>query len=534
MKIESKSDSTHTIFASARYFFSGTALSRVTGLLRDIAMAAVFGTGETIAAFMVAFRFSHTPRRLFGEGALQSAFAPHFEELRHENSERSYRFFYDLLASWALMLMLLVLVTMGVLWGCVSWLDVSEENRSILNQTFLMMPSLLFICLYGLNTSLLQCEGGYFISSVAPVAFNCVWMGAVLWIGFLGFSSIAAMSWLSFAIIIACCCQWLVTVPQVWGILSKQLIKYPKKPVQFFSPDVRRMMKPLFLGITGVAAVQINSAVDAIFARYADPSGPAYLWYAIRLQQLPLALFGIALSGALLPPLSRAIKASDFKQARDFLEFSMSRSVALMLPMTCALFVMGDACINAAYGRGGFNALSILGTTQCLWGYAVGLIPMTLILVMAPAFYAQGNYRIPTWGSLFSVVLNILLNAFFVLEKGYGAASVAYATSISAWCNFLFLSYFLLKNNSIFYLTKSFYKGILKTIAMTLGMTFLAFGIGSVLFNDRAWWNILINEEAQFSNNFLERIANVFVKGLCFIWILIPALRTKNLKIIKV
>jgi putative peptidoglycan lipid II flippase len=514
------SDSTHSIFHSAKRFFSGTILSRITGLLRDIVIAAAFGTGEAIAAFMVAFRFSHTPRRLLGEGALQSAFIPHFEELRRESPERAFQFFRSLASSLALVLSGIILVAMiGLKWA-VAVLDLDTGMKEILDLTFLMMPSLFFICLYGLNTSLLQCEKVYFVPSVAPVAFNVIWIFSVCAIRFFGTS--LAMEWLSFGIIGACCAQWLMTVPQMRHVLRQHLKGSFKVRMNPFSADVRRLCKPLLLGMLGVAAAQINSTVDTFFARYADLSGPAYLWYAIRFQQLPIALFGVALSGALLPPLSRAIKAGDKTQFRSFLEYAAIRTVGFMLVMSAALIVMGDACINIAYGRGDFGPLSIVGSTQCLWGYAVGLIPMTLILVLAPAFYAEGNYRIPTIGATLSVVLNIFLNALFIIVLGYGAASVAYATSISAWLNAAFLTYFLSKNMGVTYLSAEFYKSAARSGLMTAAASITAMGIGFFVFNDWALWQIGMGTQATFSQDFIHRFMNVTLKGLCFLAVWAP------------
>ena len=154
-------------------------------------------------------------------------------------------------------------------------------------------------------------------------------------------------------------------------------------------------MEAFSLRNIGVGAAQINSACDAIFARLADNSGPAYLWYAIRLQQLPLALFGIAISGALLPPLTRAMKKGYFRGELLF-NVAIDRSMLLILPITGVLFIFGERCVDLLYGYGGFDIQSIQGTTFCLWGYTLGLVPMTLVLILAPVFYAKGNYRAPT------------------------------------------------------------------------------------------------------------------------------------------
>jgi len=439
-------DSTRTIWRSASRFFSGTMLSRVTGMLRDMTMAFAFGTQSSVAALLVAFRFAHLLRRLLGEGAMQTALIPHFEELRTQDPTRAGKFFCDLAVSLSHLLTLFILLTMAGLGGLLALDFLSPGNAEIVWLTLLMMPSLLFICLFGINASLLQCEKHYFVPSAAPVVFNLFWMVGIVCAYF--FASSQAMTTLSLFIIAACFAQWAITLPKVYTILKGYGVNTLWKGSRRYSNDVLNLGKPLALGIVGIAASQINNAFDAVFARWADSEGPAILWYAIRLQQLPLALFGIAIAGALLPPLARAIKAHDIVQYNHFLKFALWRTLAFMIPITAALFIMGDSCIALIYGHGNFDNTSVVSTTQALWGYTFGLIPMALILILAPAFYARGNYRTPSMAATAAMGINIGLNTILVAGFGLGAASIAFATSVSAWINLAWLSR-ALKNKGI-------------------------------------------------------------------------------------
>lgn len=432
-------DSNRSIMRSAARFFSGTMLSRITGMLRDISMAYAFGTQSAIAALLVAFRFAHLLRRLLGEGAMQTALIPHFEELRKESHQRAGRFFCDLTTTLSFFLTLIIVFVMALLWGGLQGQYFSEGNAEIAWFTFLMMPSLFFICLFGINASLMQCEKSFFISSAAPVAFNLFWIIGIAVSAHLPVNE--AMTVLSLFVVAACISQWAATLPKVYGIL-KTFDVHTLWRGKAYSADVIRLGKPLALGIIGIGASQINNALDAIFARWADAEGPAILWYAIRLQQLPLALFGIAIASALLPPLARAGKNNDNAQFSHFLEFATGRTIALMLPITIGLFLLGNACIQLVYGHGDFASASIVSTTQALWGYTIGLIPMALVLILAPAFYAKGNYRTPSTAAVGAMLLNILLNTLLI-AMGLGAASVAIATSISSWVNFFWLGYVL-------------------------------------------------------------------------------------------
>lgn len=430
-------DSSQTIFRSARRFFSGTMLSRITGLLRDIAMAFAFGTHSAIAAFMIAFRFSHLLRRVFGEGAMQSALIPHFEQLRRDDPARAYAFFRDLKATLVVSLGMGIALLIALLgwWG---------GHNEVLTLTRLMLPSLLFICLFGVNLSVMQCEGSYLLSGMAPVVFNCIWILAALLLR--NYPIETAMPSLAIAIIIGCAGQWLVTEPRVRA-LRRQKSGGGNFPLRIFSTDVRRLGKPLLLGMMGIMASQVNSALDPLFARLAHVEGPAYLWYAIRLQQAPLALFGVAMSAALLPPLSRAIKNGEFAQAEEFLHQAIRRLLKIMIPTTIALFGLGPLLIRVLYFHGNFDMVATTGTTWCLWGYTIGLVPMALVLVISPAFYARNDYKRPAIASFLAVGANVLLNATLIMGFNRGPASVAVATSISAWLQVAILGYWMRKSN---------------------------------------------------------------------------------------
>ncbi len=440
-------DTLKTISRSAAHFFSGTLLSRITGMLRDVAMAYVFGTQSFVAALLVAFRFAHLLRRLLGEGAMQTALIPHFEELRKESEVTAATFFRDLAFSLTILLTFLIVVIMCFLWGLLEYDVFNVGNAEIAWLTLVMMPSLLFICLFGINASLMQCEKNYFVSSAAPVMFNLIWIVGVFYAGTMPQQT--AMTSLSLFIVLACFAQWVVTLPRTYAILVAHGLTRVFKGIKLYSFNVRRLAVPLALGIMGVAAAQVNNALDAVFARWADEEGPALLWYAIRLQQLPLALFGIALSGALLPPLARAIKGENWDQFQQFLDFAFRRTLAFMVPITVALFVFGDSCVAFIYGHGDFTSDSVVGTVKSLWGYAVGLIPMALVLVLAPAFYAKGDYRTPSIVAVWSMALNIALNTIAVAILGLGAASIALATSISAWFNMGWLTFSLRRSTSL-------------------------------------------------------------------------------------
>jgi putative peptidoglycan lipid II flippase len=479
-----------------------------------MAMAFAFGSSPALAAFMVAFRFANVTRRLFGEGNLAAGFVPHFEEARTVSAQHAARFFRDLFASLACVLLVtLGLIDLGLL---VFWkgASLSPDNAHIVHLTLLMLPGVLFICLFGLTSALLQCQKHYFLTGFAPIGFNCVWIAAALWLKNrpMGEASVS----LAVAIVFAFGAQLFVTLPHTFAFLKKQLTWRECGAARLFSPELKRVVQPLLLGAIGVGAVQINSALDALFARFASLEGPAYLWYAIRIEQLPLALFGIALSSALLPSLSRALGNREPERFAELMRFALRRSYSLILPCSAGLFVLGASGLNFLYGRGGFSEEATYQTLLCLWGYALGLIPSVFTLFFASAFYALKDYRTPTTACILSVVCNISLNALFVFVFHWGAFSIAVATSLAAACNALYLSSQLKRSAGCFYdaaVRRTFFKVSLAALLASLA----TLPIGHLAFGDPTLIILLGRENIAFSRHFLHQLLHIMTLGLTFL-----------------
>ncbi len=508
-------DSSRTLLSSVYRFFSGTLISRFTGFGREVLMAAFFGATPEVAAFWMAFRFSHLLRRLFGEGGLTLAFVPHFESLRKNDPLKAARFFHHLSTQLSMVLWGVVIAVecvLGVIWMST---EISPENEQVLRLTMLMLPSILFICLSALNQSLLQCQNIFFTSSASPSILNLVWIGALLWLH--GQSSFLAMERLAMVMVFAFAAQWVFTLPLAYGSLSKGLEKHWWRGKELIRGETRRLLKPFALSLIGVAATQINSALDALFARAAALEGPAYLWYAIRLQQVPLGLLGVGLMGALLPSISRAYESKDQTLFRQLIHFATLRAIGWMIPATMGFFAGGLLLVNFTFGRGAFSQSAAVETTLCLWNYAVSLLPMTLVFVFASAFYAQKNYKIPTLLSLLSVLLNGLLNAIFVYGFEWGTWSIAAATSLATLFNAMGLFYVLQKQGHI--CLTDFIKPSLRVSFCAGTAMLLTITIGFLLKTDPTL--SFIQGKAFFlSRIFSTQILQASIQGGCFLGIL--------------
>ncbi len=420
-----------------RRFFSGMMLSRVSGLGRDLSMAYAFGDHVMVSAFIVAFRFANVLRRFFGEGPLQSAFIPQFEGMRGKDTEEAYAFFRKLtMIIGGVVLLIIGVGEVGMRASLSLW---SEGNQQILILTKWILPSLFFISLYGLNVSFLQCHNRFFISSMAPFLCNMMWIAGALTLKNLPMER--AMLGLAKFVLVGFIIQWLVTAFQMLKTMgSRQWLTK-----DLFHPEVKLLAKAFSLGAFGVGAMQINSFLDAIFARCAHPSGPVYLWYANRFQQLALAVFGIAAVNTLVPVLSRAIKGGSSERAKEIFSFGCRCVILMMVPMTFAICILGFSAINLVFGWGSFSLFAVNETTGCLAAYSLGLLPSALVMYYSAVLYAEGNFKTSALFSVMTVGINVGLNSLFVFGLGLGPISTALATSVSAWCNFVGLRVVLKK-----------------------------------------------------------------------------------------
>lgn len=415
-------------------FFSGTLLSRISGLGRDLSMAFAFGDHPSVAAFLVAFRLSNLFRRLLGEGPLQSAFIPHFEGLRSQDSFQATFFFRKLMTLITILILGITFFSECGLAALLFFGNLSESNTEIVYLTALLFPGLLFICLYGLNISLLNCYDSFFIPGFAPFVCNLIWISAALLLRYEDPSS--AMSSLAKWVVVGFIAQWFLTIPLTLKYTQASLKDWLTIEI---SPEIIKLMKTFSYGVIGVGAMQINSLVDAFFGRYADIRGPTYLWYSIRLEQLAFAVLGIACVMTITPRLSRAIKSCNHKDAQELFSLSCKRIMTMMIPCTFAIASLGLSAVNLVYGRGSFSEEAVFKTNSCLLAYGLGLIPSTFILLFSALYYAKDDFRIPTLISILAVVVNLILNCVFVFVLDFGVVSTALSTSLSVWLNFCIL-----------------------------------------------------------------------------------------------
>lgn len=413
----------------------GVILSRISGMVRDVVLAFFFGTSVEIADFMVAYRFANLMRRILAETPLSSSFIPAFETQLHKSSKTACIFFRDLVATLACLVVGLTGLTML---GCLvlgSFLT-HEQTKHILNLTVWMLPSVVFLALYGLFAAFLQCQKVFFLSSAAPIAFNGVWIAATLIMGLQGKLS---LNLLAVSIVVGFIGQLLLLMPRSVYTLRQVLTWKEWCRPSVCDKALAPLMKPFFLTAIGVSTTQINAALDSVFAKMHDPSGPAYLWYAIRIEQVPLALFGVSASAAVLPLMSKALKQGYIDQALQTLQNALSKVTAMLTFSLGGLVSVGLFGLNLIFGRGEFHVSSLQPTYFCLLAYSAGLLFQGLALVLTSASYALEEFKQPMKISLVTICVHLLSNIILVQGLKLGPISVALSTSIAALLQMLLL-----------------------------------------------------------------------------------------------
>ena len=435
-KLERNVSHSTSVLVYAKAFFSGTLISRFSGMMRDILLAMFFGTSQFLASFMVAFRFANLFRRLFAESALSSSFVPMLEKKRKQSEKLSDFFFRDV---FVLLLSVGTVVT-AFLEGCVFFSSYFLKGTSffeILPFIHIMLPSIVFLMLYGLFSAYLQCSGKYFIGAFSPVAFNIIWCIFAFFAK--SHSQSGAMTILSWGVNVAFFAQLILTAFVAVKSFSKSLSKTELFSSFSLKESAKEIFKPYVLGMIGISAVQLNTLLDSLFAKIADGSGPAYLWYAIRIQQVPLSLFSIALAAAMLPTLSRVLKQNSTGQFQTTLNATLRKNILLLSFSSIGLVVLGFMSLRLIFFRGAFDVVSLGMTLKCLWGYLLGLVFQGSVIVLSQGFYAKHDFKTPVKASAIAVAINISCNALFVFGFKLGAVSIALATSFASIFQFFYL-----------------------------------------------------------------------------------------------
>lgn len=423
------------IAGAASIIGSATVVSRILGYIRDAVVAFVFGAAMQSDAFFVAFRISNLLRRLVGEGALTSSFVPIFTGELNERTKDEAR----LLASSVFTLFTLILIVLAAL-GIVF----SEEIVRVMSPGFikdpakleltvsltrLMFPYMVFVGLMAIAMGVLNSVKHFTAPALAPAFFNISIILSVVAVAPFIAEPVYA---LAFGVLFGGLLQFAVQLPALrrHGFM-------PAPAFRFRDPGIKKIFTLMGPAAFGVGVYQLNILVTLWFASRLAEGSVSYLYYAGRLMELPLGVFGVAVSTAVLPSLSEHVAKKEWDEFRGAMSFALRIVNFVTIPAMAGLLVLNAPIIEVLFKRGEFGGAAAAGTSVALYYYAVGIVPVSVARILTSVFYSIKDTATPVFIALISFFFNVVM--CFALVGPLEHGGLALATSLSALLNAVML-----------------------------------------------------------------------------------------------
>ena len=409
-----------------------TLLSRLTGFARDIVLAAVLGAGPVADAFFVALRLPNHFRAIFAEGAFNAAFVPAYAHVHGEGGDASARLFANRIFTLLFLSQVVLLVVAWIFMPQVmsilapGFSDDVEQRRLAIELTRITFPYLLLITLVTLYGGMLNVMHRFASAAAAPI--------------FLNLSMIMALALAAFFPSAGHAAAWGVLISgflQVF-LLAGDLGQHgglPRFSPLELSDDIRSFFRALGPATVGSMGTQLAMFADTIIATFLPTGALSALYYADRLNQLPIGVIGIAIGTVLLPEMSRRITGGDHAGAMASQRRAFEFTLLFSMPFVAAFLTVPDVIMRAMFARGAFSAADAAAAGATLSAYAVGLIPFVLIRSAVATFYARKNTATPVKASLTGIGVNLALKV--ALMGSLAQVGLALATAVGAWVNLL-------------------------------------------------------------------------------------------------
>jgi len=414
-----------------------TMVSRLLGFCRDILFASSIGAGMVADAFFVAFKFPNFFRRLFAEGAFNAAFVPLFTERLTRDGVEPARDFAAQVASVMVSFMLCFTFVMQL---AMPWLMyviapgfTGEPDKFALaiELTRLTFPYLAFMALTALIAGMLNSLHKFAAAAAAPVVLNIVLISALVLVrlwkvempGHLIATAVSIAGAGQFALLVVAC--------QRAGMMVRL-------PVPRLTPGVRRVFRLMVPGLIGAGVVQVNLVIDVVLASMLPQGSVSWLYYADRVNQLPLGVVGVAVGVALLPMLSRHLSAGEDAAAEHTQNRAIEFALLLTVPAAAALLTVPGSIVSVLFQRGAFGAADAAATTGALAAFAAGLPAYVLIKAFTPGFFARQDTKTPVKIAVASMAANVAFAVVLMLFLAH--VGIALATAASAWLNAVLLA----------------------------------------------------------------------------------------------
>ncbi len=403
----------------------GTALSRVTGLGRDIAVAHVFGASASYDAYLVAFFVPNVLRGLLGEGGIAAAFVPRYSKAHAEG--RGPEVAAQTLSTLLLVLPLVCLAGALAARWYIPVLAAGFPDEKLALAVRLgtwLFPVLGLVSLAAFAASILNTHGRFFVPAVAPALPNLTMVGAALLLTPIVEPPALV---LVLGVLAGTVVQFLVQSPLLRGRIGRLPRPWPP------GEDVRTMGRALLPVLGGVAMAELNVLVDNRLASYLATGSISTLQYAMRLFQLPIGVVAVSIAAAALPRLARSAQVDMTRGFPEALRRGIGLSAVLTLPALAGLLALGRPIIALLFEHGAFTADDTIRTYSALSGYLVGLWGYTLVYLFSRAFYALGRPGLPVLTGAVAAAANIGLDLLWV--GPWGTFGLALATGVAGWVN---------------------------------------------------------------------------------------------------
>jgi putative peptidoglycan lipid II flippase len=410
-------------------------MSRVLGFVRDMLTAAFLGAGPVTDAFFVAQRLPNLFRSLFAEGAFNVAFVPLFAgAVATEGQAAARRFAEDALALLVTALFLFVVAAEVFAPAFVRVLapgfaDEPEKFALTVALARVTFPYLLYISLASLQSGVLNSLERFAAAAATPVLLNAFLIGAMLLVrpvnGYVLAWAITASGFAQFTWLMVSC--WRAGLPLA--------MPWPPR----LTPAVKQLLRLMLPGTFGAGVTQLNLVVSTAIASLLPTGAVSYLYYADRLNQLPLGVVGIAVSTAILPALSRQVRTGDELGAQASQNRGLELALLLTLPAAVGLGLLAHPILETLFQRGAFDAAATAATAPALTAYAAGLPAFVLIKILAPGFFARHDTGTPVKIAAMAMAVNAAGTVLLGFVLPWAHVGIAIAGSIAGWVNALAL-----------------------------------------------------------------------------------------------
>jgi putative peptidoglycan lipid II flippase len=444
-----------SLFKSASTVSLWTLVSRITGLVREQLMAAMFGVNAMTDAFNVAFRIPNLFRRILGEGAFSQAFVPVLATAKAQHGEEATKQLVDRVATllvWALLLLCALGVVLAPLlvWGMASGLQKDPQGYHLtVVMTRFMFPYIGFMSLVAMASGVLNTWRQFAIPAATPVLLNVSMIGGAWllapWLQTKGWPPIYAMA---MGVMLGGVLQLAVQIPALHalGMLPRIGLTWQAVRLAAADPETRRIGSLMMPALLGVGVAQISLLINTQIASHLPTGSVSWLTYADRLMEFPTAMLGVALGVVLMPQLSAARASGDTQQYSALLDWGLRIVVLLAVPCAVGLLAFAKPLVAVLFHYGAFTENDVLQTSRSLMGWGAGLLGLVAIKVLAPGFYANQDTKTPVRIAIGVLIITQMLNLVFV--PWFQQAGLSLSIGLGAMINASLLLWGLLRRKT--------------------------------------------------------------------------------------